>query len=175
MIYLIGFMGSGKSLVGKKIARELEWKFLDTDELIEEREEKKIREIFRNEGEHRFREIEREVLRGITPKQKMLVSCGGGTPCFFDNMKWMKQHGSVLYLKVEEKILMERLIRERKKKALLEDKTLVQIKSYVVRTLRMRMPFYHKADKIFELNGSRISARVMDELMENVVAMEKEK
>lgn len=175
MIYLIGFMGSGKSSLGKKIARELNWKFLDTDELIEEQEEKKIREIFRNEGEHRFREIEREVLRGITPKQKILVSCGGGTPCFFDNMKWMKQHGGVLYLKVGEKILMERLMKERKKKALLEDKTLVQIKSYVARTLRMRMPFYHKADKIFELNGSRITAKAMDELIKNVVALEGKK
>ncbi len=107
-IYFVGMPGSGKTTIGKKLSQELGWEFIDTDILIEEREQKSINTIFLESGESTFRDIEKEVLRSL-PKKACVISTGGGMPCFFDNMKYMNSSGVTIYLKASLDMLYERV------------------------------------------------------------------
>jgi len=106
-IYLIGMPGAGKTTVGKTIAEELNYSFLDLDELIEKEEGKTISEIFESDGEPAFREKERDHLRAIL-HEKVVISTGGGAPCFYDGIEWMNQNGLTLYLNRSIQLLVER-------------------------------------------------------------------
>ena len=115
-IFLIGFMGSGKSSTGKKLANLLHFDFFDTDTEIERITGKTISQIFATDGEDFFREKEREIIAELSQKDNVVVSTGGGTPCFFDNMQLMNQTGLTIYLHANPKMLKQRLITNKKQR-----------------------------------------------------------
>jgi shikimate kinase len=121
IVYMIGFMGSGKTTTGKKLASLLGWKFEDLDLLIEGKLQLTIPEIFEVHGEKFFRNLESELLRNLNPGENTIVSTGGGTPCFRDNMDFMNKNGITVYLQLNPGQLKSRLISGREKRPLLKN------------------------------------------------------
>ena len=108
-IFLIGYMGAGKTTLGKALADLTGLSFLDLDLFIEGRYRKTIRQIFDEEGEDAFREIERRALHEVAEFEDVILSTGGGTPCFFDNMTYMNSVGTTVYLQASPEALTERI------------------------------------------------------------------
>ncbi|MEO5650658.1 MAG: shikimate kinase [Ginsengibacter sp.] len=150
-IFLIGFMGSGKSYWGKIWAKGNGLSFHDLDAHIEQAFEMTIEQIFEKQGEEKFREIERYYLRKFENKKGCLISCGGGTPCFFDNMEWMQQNGKIIYLKASDQYILKRVIDETAKRPLLKEVNSSELLFFIQKKLREREPFYNKAHYILEV------------------------
>lgn len=150
-IYLIGFMGSGKSHIGQLLSSAMGLHYIDLDKEIEKKG-MSISEIFNQKGENYFRKLEREALLETIALEKTIIACGGGTPCFFDNMEWMNRNGITIFLNPAIEILMERLINEREKRPLLLKKSDNEIHTYIIELLKTRMQFYQKAD--FEIQDA---------------------
>ncbi|MCB0628949.1 MAG: shikimate kinase [Saprospiraceae bacterium] len=148
-IYLIGFMGSGKTHTGKKLAEELGFLFLDLDLLIEAEAGMDIAEIFEQFGETHFREMERQALHFTADLEEVVISTGGGTPCFFDNIEWMNQHGTCIFLDTPARILAERLLPEREHRPLLRPYDETTLPDFIQSKLEERMYFYRQATIIF--------------------------
>lgn len=151
-IFLIGYMGCGKSTLGKALARRCELDFIDLDDYIEARAGKKIREIFAEEGEEAFRDMERRMLREVSAdgKRDVVVACGGGTPCFAGNMELMQSRGLTVLLAASEERLFERLKRGRHKRPLIAALGDSELEEFVRKQLAARMPFYSRAAEIFD-------------------------
>lgn len=146
-IFLIGFMGSGKTHWGNLLAKRLQLPFYDLDEEIEAREKKSISQIFATNGEEYFRMMEREILESIINDHTSLVlSCGGGTPCFFNNIDLMKKYGVVVWLNSSIDALYERLVREKNKRPLLKNISNDELKSYILKKMNDRRLYYEQAD-----------------------------
>jgi shikimate kinase len=156
LIFLTGFMGAGKTTAGKKLASLMNYSFIDLDARIENETGHTVPELFRT-GEFRFREIETMVLNGIGELQDAVVSCGGGTPCFNDNMTWMKSHGITIYLSMNAGALFHRLAGSRQKRPLLAGKTDVELMEYIVETLKEREYFYRQCHYIVQ--GENLDVR----------------
>jgi shikimate kinase len=146
--FLIGFMGSGKTYVGKQIAQELDIPFYDLDEYLEEKEGKKISEIFQKKGEDYFRQIERMCLRDFGIIGDAVIACGGGTPCFFDNLEWINQTGISIYLQTPVKLLVERLSDMQAERPLIAGKSNSELRDFIEEKLNERVAFYLKASII---------------------------
>ena len=149
-VFLIGFMGSGKTHWGRKAAVALSRPFLDLDARIEAREGKSIARIFGENGEAGFRELEKQCLRDLKGLPPSIIATGGGTPCFFDNMAWMRAHGHVVYLKTPPEILFERLKPEREQRPLLKSLDDAGLSDFIRQRLAARAPAYERADCIIE-------------------------
>ena len=149
-IYLIGYMGSGKSTLGKALAQRCEVEFIDLDDYIEARAGKKIREIFADDGEAAFRDLERRMLLEVSGKDCVLVACGGGTPCFGDNMELMNSHGTTILLQTSHERLFERLKRGRHKRPLIASLTDEELDVFIIEQLAKRMPHYSKSAEVFD-------------------------
>ena len=149
-IYLTGFMGSGKTSVGKKIANQLGYNFVDLDDFIEERHKISIPGIFEKFDETAFRILENKTLIQTFKFEKTVISTGGGTPCFHDNMKLMNQNGVTAYIKMHPKSLYHRLINSKKKRPLIMGKTEPELMAYIDQELTYREPYYHKANIILK-------------------------
>lgn len=149
-VFLIGFMGSGKTHWGRILAEKLGAPFLDLDVFIEENEGKTIPEIFAESGENGFRVLERENLLRLAALPPSVVATGGGTPCFFDNMAWMRRHGLTIYLETPLETLFERLENEGKRRPLLKNLSEVELKDFIQSRLREREVFYRQADFILK-------------------------
>jgi shikimate kinase len=147
-IYLVGMPSSGKSTLGKELARNLGYSFTDMDKLIETREQKTISEIFSNYGEAHFRELEKKTLHGFQPDQSMVIATGGGVPCFHDNMEFIKANGVSIFLNVDVNDLAKRLYKAQGNNRPLLDKT--QSEEVVIETIKKtfqeRLPEYQKSD-----------------------------
>ena len=154
-IYFLGFMGSGKSYLGKQLAQKLNWSFLDMDAFLEEEEKKSISHIFAQSGESHFRKLERHYLHRTAHFQQTIIATGGGAPCFFDNMDWMNKHGLTIYLKTPVSILAERLKTETNHRPLLAGKNREELEAFIEKKLTTRNPFYEKAQCIFEYKNGR--------------------
>jgi len=152
-IFLLGFMGSGKSHWGRAVAEKTRHPFADLDVLIEEREGKTIPSLFAESGEAGFREIERKCLHSLADFPPSIVATGGGTPCFFDNMDWMKQNGLTVYLKMPPEILLERLKKGRDRRPLLKNLNESELYDFIQNRLIEREPFYLRADCTLEHVG----------------------
>ena len=122
-IVLIGYMGSGKTTVGRALAKEIGLPFYDLDWYIENRMRKKVSQIFAERGEEGFRTIERNMLHEVAEFEDVVVSCGGGTPCFFDNMDYLNQQAQVVWLRCEPEVLKEHLLMGKGDRPLLKGKT----------------------------------------------------
>jgi shikimate kinase len=144
-------MGSGKSYWGHIWALEHGYTFYDLDTEIEKAFEMRVEEIFEKHGEEKFRELERYHLRKFEKKKKYLLSCGGGTPCFFDNLDWMKQHGEIIYLKASPEYILARVMDETSKRPLLKEVNPAELLFFIQKKLKEREPVYLKADYILEV------------------------
>jgi shikimate kinase len=151
-IFLIGYMGSGKTTIGKLLAKKMNLQFVDIDLFIENRYRKSITAIFAEKGEAGFREIERRTLQEIAGFENIVISTGGGLPCFFDNMDVMNAVGTTIYLKTNVKELVSRLITGKQKRPLIKDKSAAELYEFVDQNLQKREPFYNKAAIIFEMD-----------------------
>ncbi|MEP7108404.1 MAG: shikimate kinase [Ferruginibacter sp.] len=120
IFFLIGFMGSGKTHWGKIWAAENQLSFVDLDEIIESKAKKTIPEIFEKSGEDHFRKLEAKALRTCAGLQNTIVACGGGTPCFFENMQWMNDHGITIYLSCTTAEILHRVLSEPEKRPLIK-------------------------------------------------------
>lgn len=148
-IYLIGFMGSGKTTVGRRLSTASGWPMVDMDKYIEDTVGQSIAEIFESGGEARFRELEREALLKISAEpQNIIVSTGGGMPCMGDNMDIMIASGTVIYIKMPPKALVSRLIKAKEDRPLIRGKSEAELLEYIEKMLALREPYYTRASVI---------------------------
>jgi shikimate kinase len=146
-IFLIGFMGSGKTHWGSLLAQRLQLPFYDLDKIITESEGKSIPEIFQERGEEYFRLQERDLLRDIIRQHPSLVlSCGGGTPCFFNNIDFLKKEGLVVWLNTSIEALEERLKKEKATRPLIQDISDHELRSFILKKMNDRRLYYEQAD-----------------------------
>lgn len=150
IIYIIGFMGSGKTTAGKKLALLLGWSFIDLDKKIEEHTGKTIPEIFSQNGEDYFRDIESQVLKNLLYQTDTIISTGGGTPCYSDNMDVMLDTGLTLYLKLTPGQLKNRLTGSKTKRPLIKNLDPVGLQSFIEEKLANRESCYNRSDIIIE-------------------------
>ncbi len=144
-LFLIGFMGSGKSRHGKVLAEKMGRQFVDLDERIGTFAGKTIAELFGQFGEDHFRHLEKEQLRKLADLPPAVIACGGGTPCFHDNMAWMNSQGITVFLDVAPRILFRRLVKGRDERPLLRGRTDAQLRNYIEATMAQRRVFYEQA------------------------------
>jgi shikimate kinase len=149
-IFLIGFMGSGKSTTGKKLASHLKWTFIDLDEKIENITGMKIRDIFSEKGEAFFRRTESEALQGMASESNVVISTGGGTPCFGDNMDFMLRTGLTVYLRMTPARLKSRLADSSDHRPLLKDIGKEDLEEYIAGKLSEREKWYSRAEIIID-------------------------
>ena len=151
-IILIGYMGAGKTTVGKALAKELGLQFYDLDWYIETRMHKTVAEIFRESGEEGFRQIEHNMLHEVAEFEDVIISCGGGTPCFFDNMEYMNRQGETVYLKASPEVLYDHLKMGKSVRPLLLNKTPEEVKVFIREQLEKRDTYYSKAKHTLDVN-----------------------
>ncbi len=138
-------MGSGKTTVGRALAKELDMPFYDLDWYIESRMRKKVSQIFAEQGEEGFRRIERNMLHEVAEFEDVVISCGGGTPCFFDNMEYMNSQSQVVWLKASPEVLHKHLLMGKGDRPLLKGKTPDELIAFIREQLQYREQFYSKA------------------------------
>ena len=138
-------MGSGKTTVGRALAKEIGLPFYDLDWYIESRMRKKISQIFAERGEEGFRKIECNMLHEVAEFEDVVISCGGGTPCFFDNIDYLNQQAQVVYLRCEPEVLHKHLLMGKGDRPLLKGKTPDELIEYIRQQLELREPYYTKA------------------------------
>ncbi len=159
-VYLIGFMGSGKSTIGKLLAKNLNVEFIDVDALIESKAGISIREMFERHGESYFRQIETEVMSEVTQIREAVVACGGGVVLREENMKLLRKNGIVVYLQVSAEELVKRLLND-------EKRPLLQVKNRIqrIRSLyRIRLPLYMKYADIIVDNTRKTPQEIVEEI-----------
>lgn len=164
-IYLIGMPGSGKTFLGRKIALALKLQFTDLDEKIEKQEHMMIRQIISEKGETYFRELEKDVLHQTADKNNFVISCGGGTPVFYDNMEWMKKNGIVIWLNTPVRIIAERIFKNITRRPLFIGLSKDELNIKIEELIKKRTPFYRKAHLVIEKNlhnNSSLSTVIQD-------------
>lgn len=144
-VFLIGFMGSGKTTIGRKLANYLKYEFIDLDKFIEAKAGMSIVDYFAKHGEEEFRKMEREVLQNTLYPENVIIATGGGTPTYDDNMTWMNENGKVAYLSMSPKALASRLENSTTDRPLLKNLKGEQLVQYITTTLAEREPFYNQS------------------------------
>lgn len=145
-------MGAGKTTVGKVLAKELGLQFYDLDWYIESRMHKTVPQIFAEKGEEGFRTIERNMLHEAAEFEDVVLSCGGGTPCFFDNIDYMNLQGDTVYLKATPEVLFSHLKMGRVERPILKNKTPDELKEFIKTQLSQREPYYLKAKHVLDVS-----------------------
>ncbi len=169
-IFLVGYMGSGKSNAGKKIAAKLNFEFIDLDKFIEEEYGMSISDIFAQKGQSEFRAMEHNSLKKIIGLNKnILVSCGGGTPCYYNNMVLMNSNGMTIYLKMSADALANRLINAKGHRPLIDGKTHDELKKFINEHLEKREDFYHKAQ--YTVKGKDLNVDELVDFVQKEVAL----
>lgn len=148
-IFLTGYMGAGKTTLGKAFARKLNLPFVDLDWYMEERFHKTVGELFAERGEAGFRELEKNMLHEVGAFENVVISTGGGAPCFFDNMDFMNRSGKTVFLNVHPDVLFRRLRVAKQQRPILQGKQDDELKEFIVRALEKRAPFYLQAQYVF--------------------------
>lgn len=165
-VYLIGYMGSGKTTLGKKLAGKLGMRFCDLDKMIEEREGMPVLNLFQTKSELYFRIVESEVLKSTNKLEGVVVSTGGGTPCFYENMPWMKQRGVTVYIEMEAGGLAQRLDKAKADRPLIAHLDHEGLREYIRGHLDVREPYYRQAH--ITVNGYSLKGKRLDELAEEI-------
>lgn len=148
-ILLIGFMAAGKTTLGKALARDLGLEFIDLDHYIERRYCCTVAQLFAERGEENFRKIERSILHEVAEFEDVIISTGGGTPCFFDNMDYMNSMGVTVYLEASIDVIFTRLTIARVQRPLVKGKSAEELRQYITEMLEHRKPFYTRAQHTF--------------------------
>ena len=150
-IFLIGFMGSGKTYWGHRLAEKLRLPFFDLDEQVESHEEKPITKIFAEHGEEYFRLLEKDTLHIIAEShESFIMATGGGTPCYFNNIDFMKKNGTVVWISTPVDLLFERLLKEKEKRPLIKNLDDEQLKGFIIKKYADRKIYYEQADIMVE-------------------------
>ena len=145
-IFLIGYMGSGKTTIGKLLAEQLGYTFVDMDTHIEEKHFKTVSQIFADLGEEQFRLLEQQCLHEVSEFENVVIATGGGAPCFFDNVDYMNRHGLTVYIKLSVEQLAERLENSKaNKRPLLANRKGKELQDFIAEGLAKRDPFYSRA------------------------------
>lgn len=148
-VFLIGFMGCGKTHWGKLLSEKLAMPFFDLDEKIEEHEGRTIAEIFAKEGEEYFRLLEKDVLHLLTESHEaFIMATGGGTPCFYNNIDYLKKKGTVVWINCSTDCLYQRLVKEKDKRPLISNIADADLKTYIVKKYSGRKIYYQQANVI---------------------------
>ncbi|MDD6211403.1 MAG: shikimate kinase [Bacteroidales bacterium] len=148
-IYLIGYMGAGKTTLGRLLAETMQLSFIDLDHFIENRYSKSVGQLFQERGEDEFRRIETNMLREVSLFENIVISTGGGTPVFYDNMTYMNRMGLTVYLRVSVKELANRLNKAKSGRPLIRDKSEEELEKFISETLSRREPVYLSSKRIF--------------------------
>ena len=160
-IFLIGFMGCGKTYWGRLMSQKQQVPFFDLDQVIEEREGKTITDIFTELGEEYFRMLERDMLYILTESHDSFVmACGGGAPCFFNNVDYMKSRGTTVWINCSTDCLYSRLIKEKEKRPLIQHVPDNELKSYIIKKYSDRKIFYQQADVILAEDDVNLDALI---------------
>jgi len=167
-IFIIGFMGSGKTTLGKKIAHALGYEFSDLDQYIESMAAQTISSIFEQQGESEFRKLESECLSHYDHKKYMVIATGGGTPCYNDNMDKMLGLGCCVYIKMPEGALLQRLQNARPNRPLLSGLNNHELQQFIHDTLMQRESYYLRSHMVFD--GMKLSTPSLISLLKNKVA-----
>lgn len=169
LLFLIGYMGCGKSSIGRPLAKRLGLKFVDMDAEIERRCGVSVQQFFADRGEEAFRRLERELLRELISAEDTVVATGGGVPCFFDNMELMNGAGVTVYFKLAPEKLAARLEHGKAKRPLLRGKSQRELVEYIRENLERREPFYSRARLIVACDSmsDEYVARHVEMYMEN--------
>lgn len=164
-IVLIGFMATGKTIIGKALARELKMDFIDTDSLIEMNEGKSISKIFEEEGETYFRDLEKKVIRKVSRKNNAVISTGGGAVLIKENMERLRQKGIIICLKTRPEIILERVKQQKGTRPLLKKpEPLKEIKTI----LKIRGPYYKQADFTMDTSDFEVG-RIIEKILKKVM------
>ncbi len=160
-VFLIGYMGSGKSTIGRYVAKDMGWRFVDMDSYVESRIGCTISQFFAEKGEDAFRDAEAEALAEIAKEKNVVVATGGGAPCFRGNVETMNKAGLTIYIEVSPSELAKRLAPAKSHRPLLANKTDEELESFVAEQLKKREPFYRKAAMVVDGNALPFSAYKM--------------
>lgn len=144
-IYIVGYMGAGKTTAARRLAQRMGWEVVDTDSLFEEKYKISVNDFFNKYDEPLYRKLESEVLKATESLDHVVVSTGGGTACFFDNMDWMNQHGLTVFLRISPQAAVDRVIHSRHKRPLVEGKSEEELTEFVNQHYASRLPFYEQA------------------------------
>lgn len=165
LVYIIGFMGSGKSTAGKKLAAALGWSFIDLDKKIEEIAGRTIPEIFSHDGEDGFRIIESDTLRSLKSLTRIVVSTGGGTPCHGDNLDFMLETGIIVYLKMSTANLVSRLLGSTGGRPLLKNVPDDKLFDFIDKKLAVREKYYNRANIVIE--GMNLEINILKSIIKS--------
>lgn len=160
LVYLVGYMGSGKSTVGRQLAKLMKYTFRDTDIMIENSYRVNVSRIFEKYGEDVFRKVEHNILQETASFQNTIVATGGGLPCFKDNMNFINSHGISVYIKLTPAQLCERLKMSKQKRPLLKNLDKKNLLLFVAEQLSRREGFYNRANVIFDPYSESINALI---------------
>ena len=161
-IYIVGYMGAGKTTAARRLASRLGWEVADTDDLFETKYRISVCDFFNKYDEPLYRKLESEVLKETESLENVVVATGGGTACFFDNMDWMNQHGITVFLRISEKAVVDRLVHAKRKRPLAEGKSEEELTEFVKKNYAERMPFYEQA---------RLTVKAEDLDLDNLVRL----
>jgi shikimate kinase len=162
-IYLIGYMGCGKSTLGKRLAKHLNLQFVDMDHYIEMRNHKTVPQIFAEEGETEFRKKERKALEELADFSDIVIATGGGAPCFFDNIELMNNTGTTIYMNIDPAILADRLMHSKTERPLIKGKSKQELITFIDEMLKKRSMFYTQAK--FQITEPEIDLDVIQNLI----------
>lgn len=162
-LFLLGFMGSGKSTIGRTLADRLDFDFIDLDQEIEKIEKRSISDIFKEEGEKYFRSVEKKELKKLKKVERRVISLGGGTPCFENNLFYINRIGVSIYLRTPRKLLISNLSKDQSSRPLVKGLTPKRLESKINAMMRQRSPYYNKARYTFLNNGD------MESLIERII------
>jgi shikimate kinase len=162
-IFLTGFMGTGKTHWGRIWAARHHYSFIDLDELIEQEEQQSIADIFEKKGEDYFRQKEAIMLRSLEQYSNVIISCGGGTPCFFDNISWMNTRGISVFLEASPAYILKNILLHEGKRPLIKKLNEAELLFYIEQKLKERTPHYSKA--LLTLDAENITERTIDSLI----------
>ncbi len=149
-VYLIGYMASGKTTVGRKLARMLNFDFIDMDDVFEGKYHIQINDFFEKYDERAFREIESKLIKETSKLDQVVISTGGGAPCFYDNLEWMKQAGLTVYLQMGVASLVNRLSNAKRIRPLIKSMDRDELKDFISEQLKIRAEYYEKAQIIVQ-------------------------
>ena len=164
-------MGAGKTTIGKALARKTGLEFFDLDWYVENRYRMKIPQIFAEKGQAGFLELERNMLHEVTEFEDVVISCGGGTPCFFDNIDYMNSLAETIYLKAEPEVLRTHLLMAKSQRPLIQGKTPDELRDFIKESLANREPFYAKAKHIVQievLNSRELIDKYVDKICQEL-------
>ena len=153
-------MGAGKTTLGKVLAQKMGLTFYDLDEYIEDRFHRTIPHIFAESGESGFRELERRMLHEVAEFEDVIISCGGGTPCFFDNMDYMNTCGETVFLNASPEALKAHLLMGKTQRPLIQGKSPEELLDFIKDSLQKRLPYYQKAKHTLSIDVINTNADI---------------